>query len=151
MMSKDKGPYPPVILLACLLLQIGLHYGLPIMTIVERPWNWAGAALIVFGILIVIGPVTAFSRADTTIKPFQESSALVVEGMYRFTRNPMYLGMVTVLAGVAVLTGSVSPFVGPVLFVPLMNRRVIRFEEAMLEERFGDEYRNYKDRVRRWL
>lgn len=71
--------------------------------------------------------------------------------MYRITRNPMYLGMVTALTGVALIFGSLSPFSAPVLFVPVLNARVIRHEEHMLEERFGDDYRDFKQSVRRWL
>jgi len=151
MMSRTKGPYPPVILLVFILAEIGLHKWLPIARIIPEPWHWVGAGLIALGIAIVVGPVSAFSRAETTIKPFQDSSALVSAGMYRFTRNPMYLGMLCVLIGVAVLTGSLSPFVGPVLFVPVLNARVIRHEEVMLEEAFGNEYRDFKSSVRRWI
>ena len=140
-----------MIFLAFLFLEIGLHYRWPIMKIIEGPWNWSGIALIVAGVLIVIGPAASFARTGTTIKPFETSSALVVDGMYRFTRNPMYLGMVTALTGVAVLTGSLSPFIGPALFVPVLNTRVIRHEEAMLEAQFGDEYRTFKRSVRRWI
>jgi len=96
-------------------------------------------------------PALSFRRSETTIIPFQESSSLVVSGMYRITRNPMYLGMVTILTGIAMLTGSLSPFVIPIIFVPVLNRRVIRHEEAMLEQAFGGEYRDYQRRVRRWL
>lgn len=151
MMTRSKGPYPPIILLVFILAQIGLHKWLPVATIVPAPWNWAGAGLIALGVLIVIGPVRAFSRAETTIKPFQDSSALVRDGMYRITRNPMYLGMLTVLSGIAVLAGSLTPFLAPVLFVPVLNNRVIRHEEVMLEEAFGDEYLAFKREVRRWI
>lgn len=151
MMSRTKGPYPPIILLVFILAEVGLHKWLPIATIIPSPWIWAGAGLIVLGVLIVIGPATSFSRAGTTIKPFEDSSALVRSGMYRITRNPMYLGMLVVLIGVAVLTGSLSPFVGPVLFVPVLNARVIRHEEEMLEQAFGDEYVEFKQNVRRWI
>jgi len=151
MMTRTRGPYPPVILLVFILAEIGLHKWWPIAAIIPAPWNWAGVALIVLGIGIGIGPAMAFSRAETTIKPFHDSSALVRTGMYRVTRNPMYLGMVIVLTGVAVLTGSLSPFIGPLLFVPVMNVRVIRHEEAMLEEAFGDEYRDFRQSVRRWI
>lgn len=151
MMSKTKGPIPPVIFLVFLLIEIGLHYWLPITRLLPSPWNLGGVVLIVAGVLIVIGPASSFSRAGTTIKPFQESSALVTTGMYRITRNPMYLGMVTVLTGVAVLTGSLGPFIGPILFVPVLNSRVIRHEEVMLEERFGEEYLAFKQSVRRWI
>lgn len=151
MMSKTKGPIPPVILLVFILGEVALHNLAPITHLIPSPWNLAGVGLIVVGVLIVIGPATAFSRAGTTIKPFEDSSALVTTGMYRITRNPMYLGMVTVLIGIAVLTGSLSPFVGPVLFVPVLNSRIIRHEEVMLEDQFGDEYRSFKQSVRRWI
>jgi protein-S-isoprenylcysteine O-methyltransferase Ste14 len=151
MMSKTRGPIPPVILLACILSEIGLHYKLPLTEIIPAPWHWFGIAMIVVGVLIIIVPASAFARADTTIKPFQDSSQLVVTGMYRYTRNPMYVGMVIILLGVAVLLGDLSPFIMPILFVPILNSRVIRHEEEMLEERFGDEYRELKKTVRRWV
>lgn len=151
MMSKDRGPYPPIILLAFLLLQWALHRWVPVATVLQNPWNYAGIVVIVLGVLVIVLPAGAFSRAGTTIKPFKESTALVRGGMYRFTRNPMYLGMVTILIGVAALLGSLSPFVAPLLFVPLLNVRVIRHEEAMLQERFGEDYLDFKRSVRRWI
>ena len=151
MMTRTKGPLPPIILLVAILIELGLHYWLPLLHVLDSPWNKVGVVLIVLGILIVIGPATAFLRADTTIKPFKDSSALVVSGMYRYTRNPMYVGMVVVLLGVAVLLGDLSPFILPVVFVPVLNARVIKHEEQMLEERFGNEYRQLKKSVRRWL
>lgn len=151
MMSKSKGPYPPIILLVFLMLQYALHKWLPVATVLSSPWNLAGIALIVAGVLVVVMPATAFSKAGTTIKPFKESSALVRTGMYRITRNPMYLGMVTALTGAAVLYGSLSTIIAPVLFVPVLNTRVIRHEEDMLEERFGDDYRDFRQSVRRWI
>jgi protein-S-isoprenylcysteine O-methyltransferase Ste14 len=151
MMSKSRGPIPPVILLITLACQFALHYWLPVAEVIGKPWNWAGAVLIAAALLIVIGPVSSFARVKTTIRPFHDSSALVRTGMYRFTRNPMYVGMVTVLLGVGVLLGSLSPFLMPVVFVPVLNARVIRHEEKMLEERFGDEYRDFMKSVRRWI
>lgn len=151
MMSKTKGPIPPVILLVTILCEIGLHYWLPITRLIQAPWNWFGVVIIVLGVLIIVMPATAFARADTTIKPFQDSSKLVVSGLYRYTRNPMYVGMVIILLGIAVLLGDLSPFLMPILFVPVLNTRVIRHEEQMLEERFGDEYRDLKKTVRRWI
>lgn len=151
MMTRSRGPIPPVILLGFIAAQVLLHYYLPVLRIVPPPWHLSGIALIGAGIGIILVPAGAFSRAGTTIKPFEESSSLVVRGPYRYTRNPMYVGMVVILIGVAVLTGSLSPFAMPVLFVPVLNARVVRHEEAMLEERFGVEYRAYREKVRRWL
>ena len=151
MMSKEKGPLPPVILVTFLLLQVGFHKLLPIAHWLQPPASYGGAVLIAAGIAIVAGPALAFARAQTTIIPFQESDALLTDGMYRITRNPMYLGMLSILLGVATLCGSVSPLVVAILFVPVLNVRVIRHEEAMLTERFGAEYEAYMDSVRRWI
>ncbi|NOX69456.1 MAG: isoprenylcysteine carboxylmethyltransferase family protein [Gammaproteobacteria bacterium] len=151
MMTKTRGPVPPVILLLTILGGIGLHYWLPLMPVLDESWYKAGIALIVLGLLVVIGPAAAFRRAATTIIPFHDSSALVVSGMYRYTRNPMYVGMVVILIGVAVLLGDLSPFIMPFVFVPVLTVRVIKHEEKMLEERFGDDYREMKKTVRRWV
>jgi protein-S-isoprenylcysteine O-methyltransferase Ste14 len=92
-----------------------------------------------------------FDRAGTTIKPFEESSALVTTGPFRVSRNPVYLGMVLGLLGVAVLAGSLSPFLVIPLFAVLIDRRFIQAEEAQLERTFGASYVAYKSQVRRWL
>jgi protein-S-isoprenylcysteine O-methyltransferase Ste14 len=146
-----KGPLPPVYFLACLLLSIVLHYQAPLAQIVASPWTWAGVVLIIPGLAIVIQPALAFRKAQTDIRPFRESSSLVRTGMYRITRNPMYLGMLAVLLGVSVVCGSLSTFSMPVLFVLIIRYRFIRVEEMMLEEKFGDEYREFKRSVRRWI
>lgn len=150
-MTRERGPVPPVILLAVILVQISLHLWLPIAEIVPESWRWSGVILIILGVVIIGGKAVAFRRAATTVIPFEESSSLVVSGLYRYTRNPMYVGMVIILLGVATLTGSLSPFAGPIMFVPLLNFRVIRHEETMLESQFGQDYNNYKAQVRRWI
>ena len=146
-----RGPVPPVFFLAALLLMAALHRALPLATVFVPPWSYPGAVLLVAGLVVTIVSANAFARAGTAIRPFEESSVLVVSGCYRFTRNPMYLGMLLVLLGVAVLLGSATPFLVPLLFAWLIQQRFIRHEEAMLEERFGDEYRAFRARVRRWL
>lgn len=146
-----RGPLPPVYFLASLFIEIGLHYRAPMATIVSQPWNLAGIAIIIAGVAIVIQPALAFRKADTSIIPFRESSSLVRDGMYRFSRNPMYLGMLTVLTGVAAILGSLGPLFVPVLFYLIIRHRFIRVEESMLEEKFGDEYLEFKRSVRRWI
>lgn len=151
MMSKGRGPYPPIILLLCLLLQLALYLWAPVAVVLPQPWNLVGVLFIAMGVLVIALPASAFSRAGTTIMPFKDSSALVRSGLFRITRNPMYLGMVTILVGVALLSGCLGPFLAPVLFVPILNVRVIRHEEVMLEERFGEDYRDFMRSVRRWI
>jgi protein-S-isoprenylcysteine O-methyltransferase Ste14 len=89
--------------------------------------------------------------AQTTIKPYETSSALVTGGPYRFSRNPIYLGMVLFLVGLNLGLGSWSPLLAIPAFAFIIERRFIRAEEAALLRRFGDEYETYRRRVRRWI
>jgi protein-S-isoprenylcysteine O-methyltransferase Ste14 len=100
---------------------------------------------------IVVWSWVLFRLAQTTINPFGRASCLVTMGPYRFSRNPMYLGLVAILVGVVLLLGSVSPVLVVPAFAWLMQKRVIEPEERQLEEAFGEEYRTYRQRVRRWL
>ncbi len=90
-------------------------------------------------------------RHDTTIRPDQPSSTIVISGPYRLTRNPLYLSLATFYLGIGLWTNSlwVILLLVPLLFV--MTRQVIAREEAYLERAFGDTYLNYKSQVRRWL
>ncbi len=146
-----RGPLPPVYFLAALLVAIGLHRWLPIVTILPAPWNQFGVLPLVLGLGAVLVSATAFHKAGTAIKPFEDSSVLVTHGFYRYTRNPMYLGMLLTLGGIAMLLGSLSPFFTLPPLAYILTRRFIVREEAMLEARFGDEYRRFRERVRRWL
>ena len=93
----------------------------------------------------------AFQSGCTPITPFTESTALIRHGLYRWTRNPMYLGAVLLVSGVAILLGSVTPLLVAVVFFVILQEGFIRHEERLLERRFGEEYRNYRHSARRWL
>jgi protein-S-isoprenylcysteine O-methyltransferase Ste14 len=97
--------------------------------------------------------VVSFRRAGTTVNPLQPeaTSALVVSGIYRRTRNPMYLGMLLVLLGWAVLLAHALGFALAAAFVPLMNRLQIGPEERTLTATFGPAFAAYQSAVRRWL
>jgi protein-S-isoprenylcysteine O-methyltransferase Ste14 len=97
--------------------------------------------------------ITAFRRATTTLNPTkpEAASSLVTGGIYRVTRNPMYLGVLFVLVAWAVFLGAPWTFVGPLLFVVYMNRFQIGPEERALTAAFGEGYVRYKAAVRRWL
>ena len=94
-----------------------------------------------------------FLRSRTTINPLKPDSvsALVTGGVYRLTRNPMYLGLATLLLAWAIYLGNLAALAGLPLFILYMNRFQIAPEERALEARFGPEYRLYRARVRRWL
>ena len=149
-MSSTKV-LPPVYFLGAMLLAVVAHYLVPLMAVVASPWHWAGAALIATGLAFVVLPARQFQARGTTIKPFQDATVLVSDGFFAVSRNPMYLGMVIVVGGVAVFLGSLSPFIVVAAFALVLDRRFVVPEEKALEQSFGDAFRQYRKRVRRWL
>lgn len=129
----------------------GLHFTLPIAHILAPAYAYGGGLLIVIGIVVVVWAARQFQRAGTAIKPFETSSALVTDGPYRYSRNPMYLGLVIALTGMGIALGTLSPFVVIPVFIWLIRRQFIQHEEAALERTFGSAYTEYKRQVRRWL
>jgi protein-S-isoprenylcysteine O-methyltransferase Ste14 len=114
---------------------------------------WAAAVLGAIGVAVAIGGVLSFRRAKTTVNPLkpETSAALVATGVYSFTRNPMYLGMMLVLFAWAVYLSSIWSVIGPVLFASYITRFQIVPEERVLDRLFGASFAEYKKRVRRWL
>ncbi len=143
--------FPPTYLLIAIGVMVVLHFVFPLMTVVSLPWNLSGIVPLVVGVAINIVADNTFRRVNTTIKPFEEPTALVTNGVYRVSRNPMYLGMVLVLAGVAILLGSVTPYIVIPVFMILIERNFIRVEEQRLEQKFGQRWIAYRRQVRRWL
>lgn len=111
------------------------------------------AGLALTGVVIAVAGVISFRRAKTTVNPLQPSAAstLVIAGIYRFTRNPMYLGMLLVLLGWAVFLGNPLALIFPVAYIPLMNCLQIIPEEKALSAKFGSAFTKYQSQVRRWL
>ena len=149
-LTRQKGPMPPVIILIAILFQIALHKLLPVMFIFEKMY-WIGIVMGFLGFFISTGSILLFRINKTTMIPFQDSSFLITNGIYKCTRNPMYLGMLFVQFGIAIYFGSISPFIIPFLFIPIMNSRIIQHEEVMLEKQFGESYIIFKNSVRRWI
>jgi len=142
---------PPLYFLMALLLMALFHRIAPWVKILEAPYRYGGLVLIALALGLILWAAFLFRRAGTNIRPFLPSTALVVSGPYKFTRNPMYLGMAGVLLGAAVFMGSLSPFVVIPAFMALIAERFIIPEEEKLEAAFGRDYLDYKARVRRWL
>lgn len=120
----------------------------PEPTAIESLLGWG---LLVAGVLLAVSAAYLFRRAGTTPNPAKPTSALVIWGPYRFTRNPMYLGMTTLYVGGTLLLNDPWPLLLLPVVIALVQRYVIAREEAYLERKFGDEYRAYKGRVRRWV
>jgi protein-S-isoprenylcysteine O-methyltransferase Ste14 len=105
----------------------------------------------VVGLVLGLAAVMTIRRSGSTIRVDRPATALVVRGPYRWTRNPIYLGLALVSAGIAVAANAVWPLLMLPVVVTVVRRRVIEREEQYLENTFGREYRRYRDRVPRWL
>lgn len=117
----------------------------------ESPARVVGIALIVAALgLLGLAPAL-FAWRRTTIVPHRSSQSLVTDGPYRITRNPMYLGLTLLYVGASLFANSVWPLVALGLPLWVMQSKTIPFEEANLERVFGDSYRSYCQRVRRWI
>lgn len=150
-MTRRPKVFPPIYLLAAVLAMVVLHFVLPVRQWLAWPWRWIGLVPAIIGLLMGAWAISIFHRRGTTHRPGETSSHLVTSGPFRFTRNPMYVGMVLILAGEALLLGSLGPWIVIPLFILAVNADVIPIEEAMLAERFGAEYEGYRQRVRRWI
>ena len=118
---------------------------------IARASTIAGAVLFVIGAAIAASALIIFHRARTTTVPGQLSAKLVTWGPYRFTRNPMYVGLTLAYLGEAALLKQIWPLVLLPLTLAYVNWTVIPLEEARLQEVFGNEYAQYRARVRRWI
>jgi protein-S-isoprenylcysteine O-methyltransferase Ste14 len=148
---KVKQILPTTYLLIALIVMLIFHFVIPVITLIPLHWNLLGLIPLVIGILINIVADGSLRLADTTVKPFQESTALITNSVYSFSRHPMYLGFVVLLSGVTILLGSLSPWVIIPIFALLMEVVFIRVEERMLEKKYGNTWLAYKKKVRRWI
>ena len=144
---------PPVWLLLAGALMWLLDRFLPVLRLIVAPWSRAGWCVMAVALLPVLTAMTQFVRARTTINPHDpnKTSTLVTGGIYSWTRNPMYLGLLTLLIGWAIHLGSLSPFIVPPLFKLLLEAVQILPEERLLRAHFGDDYGRYCRKVDRWL
>lgn len=143
---------PPYWLLVGVASALALARWLPGEVLPATPARLAGAALVVAGALLALWGERQFARVETGVIPGRKITTFVRTGPYRFTRNPMYLGMVIALTGVALASRATSALVVPLLLLAVLDRRFVRNEEAMLRARFGDaEFEAFSRTVRRWV
>lgn len=115
------------------------------------PPGWVGMVPAVAGCAVAVWAAVEMRRHRTTIHPYHAASALVVSGPFGVSRNPIYLGMVLILLGLALSLGSLTPFLGVPVFMLLLGRFVIAGEESRLMAAFGEDFLGYTKRVRRWF
>lgn len=146
-----KKTLPPTFLFLALVAQLVLHLVWPINRYWGVPLNLVGLLPLAAGAWLNVAADREFKRSQTTVKPFERSSALVTAFPFTLSRHPMYLGFVLILLGTALLFGTLSPLLPAVAFAILMDRYFIPVEERMLGETFGPAWNQYRERVRRWL
>ncbi len=142
---------PPIIYLIGLLVGLLIDYFYPIGFLPESVSVWFGVLLTPVAIPIALFAVLALKRVETPIDVRRPTTAIVTDGIYRLSRNPMYVSLAVVYFGIACWVNSlwVLLFIVPVLIV--VDRGVIKREEQYLEHKFGGEYLRYKSEVRRWI
>lgn len=133
------------------MIAVLIHFVLPIIQLINYPLNWSGLLFILAGGILNIWADRLFKQNNTTVKPDETPTSLIKNGPFRFSRNPMYLGMEFLLIGVGLILGSGTSFVGALLFPLIIELKFIRREEKIMAEIFGDEFETYKKKVARWI
>lgn len=142
---------PPRIALLFFLIAVLLHWTAPINHINDYSSHMFGAVLGAVGFSIMMWGWWLFKKHDVAICPTAETTRLVTHAIYRFTRNPMYLGLILMLVGLAIYVGTLPFYLAAIAYFAVINWVFCPYEEAKLVSVFGQEYLNYKSRVRRWL
>ena len=142
---------PPLIYVAGFVLGLALERFLPVLVLPKIPSRVAALLCIAVGVTIAAWSVGLFRREHTSFVPIKPTTTLVIYGPYRFTRNPMYLGLVCVYLGIALWFGIFWALILLPAVMALIQRYVIIREEQYLERKFGGAYLKYKADVRRWI
>ena len=147
----NKNIHPPLVALLFIVIAyflgrfVPLPFGAPVWL------RYLGLLMTFVGFLFGIGALLEFRRARTTMDPHGSVRQVITSGIYRFTRNPIYLGFLLMVIGLPLNSGLYWGIVMVPFYVLLMNRLVIQHEEAYLAKKFGKAYTNYTSHVRRWL
>lgn len=143
--------HPPIVTLVFITIAYMLGSFVPIPFVVPGILKVVGISLTLIGFLCGLAAFIEFRKARTTLDPHGSVKQVVTSGIYRFIRNPIYLGFLLMLIGLSLNSGHYWGLILAPFFVITMNRLVIEQEESYLGKKFGDTYTSYKSRVRRWL
>jgi len=149
MMSKRI--LPPTWLLISILLMVGMHLVLPLTYLIPPGLRLFGLIPLILGVALNLIADWVLHQLGTTVNPFEEPAALATGSVFQISRNPMYLGFLLILAGLALLLGSLSPFLVIILFFFWIDWAYIRYEEQAMKDRFGPVWLQYKEKTRRWI
>lgn len=132
-------------------LPVICHFLIPVKILLSGPVRLLGIVLMIIGVYVSTKAAQMFRKAGADFKLQGQTPSLVITGVFQYTRNPMYIGFISWLTGIAVLLGSLTPFLFPVLIFLMLNFIFIPMEEVRMEKLFGNKYQTYKMKVRRWL
>ncbi|MCZ2128239.1 MAG: isoprenylcysteine carboxylmethyltransferase family protein [Anaerolineales bacterium] len=149
--NTNKMIHPPVVALICLLLAVAIGQFAPFPNPFPAYLKFLGVGVILIGLALGFGAFDQFRKAQTTLDPHGSVKTIVSSGIFRFTRNPIYLGFFLMIVGFPLLVDSLWGVVVSPLFALTLNRLVIEKEETYLEQKFGEPYATYKSKTRRWL
>jgi protein-S-isoprenylcysteine O-methyltransferase Ste14 len=142
---------PPAYFLMAVVVMILLNSFFPLAHWLEFPWKYFGIVLIILGFILTVRSFILFRRLGTQSHPGVKATVFVNKGPYRYTRNPMYLGLVIMLLALAILLGSISPLLVIPIMIWILHVKFILREEKWMESWFGESYLEYKKKTRRWL
>lgn len=149
--SKIRTIKPDTYFIITIVAAVSFNFALPGKRLIPDPYTFIGVIAAMVGYLIARKANSTLIKNKTTIYAFGKPTLLITDGPFKFSRNPIYLGMVIILLGLACFLGSLTPFIFPLLFVIIINNYIIPHEEKQLTQIFGEEYLSYKMKVRRWL
>jgi protein-S-isoprenylcysteine O-methyltransferase Ste14 len=142
---------PPRIAALLMIAVVAVWHLSPAGTILLIPYEVIGGVMLIGGFTLMMWAWYQFQRVETAVPPTAETTKILSSGAYRICRNPMYLGMLFMLTGIAFFMGDVIAFFAPATFFLILDKVFIPYEEEKLRQGFGDHYMAYMKRKRRWL
>ncbi|MCG7534581.1 isoprenylcysteine carboxylmethyltransferase family protein [Pseudoalteromonas sp. OOF1S-7] len=143
---------PPILLILFITIMIvGCWYS-ELAHLLLTPYNLLGLPFLLGGLMLAQSAKSTFKQANTNIMTFNEPDKLITQGLFAYSRNPMYLGLSTTLLGCALLCGATLWSLGlTLLFIVVVDLWYIRHEERVMHNKFSEHYKDYCTRVRRWF
>ena len=149
-MKTIKIP-PPILVI---ILTSLVYFSSTKLELIYLPYRQiVSVTILIIGLIVIVSPVVDFIKSKTTINPvkFKNVNRLVTTGIYRYSRNPMYLGMILIIISTTVYYLNFLSVFSPLIFYIWINKFQINREEIFLEDKFGSEYLKYKSKTRRWI
>jgi protein-S-isoprenylcysteine O-methyltransferase Ste14 len=146
-----KNLLPPTFFIICAVIMIFIGLIWPVKNIITFPYNLIGILVLFFGLGISMWGSNKFRQVGTNIQTFDEPDILITDGLFKYSRNPMYLGFLTALLGLFIILGAVSPIILVFIFLIITDQWYITFEEEMMVRKFGKKYIDYQSMTRKWI